>query len=62
LSPYWREQWYRIYEISLGAGVKLVYGSDAHTPSSIGTHDLVDEILKKLPKDCLISPEEIIRA
>ncbi len=62
LSPYWRQQWYRIYEIALGAGVKLVYGSDAHTPGAIGTHDLVDQVLKELPKDCLISPEEIIHS
>ena len=61
LSPYWRQQWYRIYEIALGAGVKLVYGSDAHTPGAVGRHERVDEILRKLPEDCLIRPDEIVQ-
>ncbi len=61
LDGYWREQWWRIYEIALNAGVKLVYGSDAHTPDAIGTHRFVDSLLQKLPKGCLAKPEEIIR-
>jgi hypothetical protein len=61
LAPYWLDQWHRIYEIALAAGVKLVYGSDAHTPDSIGLHDKVDILLAKLPDDCLAWPEEIIQ-
>ncbi len=62
LHPYWRQQWWQIYEIALNAGVKLVYGSDAHTPAAIGTHSFVDSLLQKLPKGCLAKPEEIIRS
>ena len=62
LAPYWRQQWWQIFEIALNAGVKLVYGSDAHTPDAIGTHSFVDSLLQKLPKGCLARPEEIIRS
>jgi HisJ family histidinol phosphate phosphatase len=61
LSPQWLDQWHRIYEIALEAGVKIVYGSDAHMPEAIGTHDYTDMILDKLPADCLAGPEEIIQ-
>ncbi len=61
LGGYWQEQWPRIYEIALAAGVKLVYGSDAHTPETIGMHDFVDRLRSKLPKHRLVQPEEIIR-
>lgn len=61
LGPYWLEQWHRIYEIALDAGVKLVYGSDAHMPDAVGTHVLVDKLLRRLPQGCLIKPNEIIR-
>ena len=61
LSPYWLDQWHRIYEIALAAGAKLIYGSDAHMSDAVGTHDRVDVILEKLPKECLAKPEEIIR-
>ncbi|MHC5000382.1 MAG: PHP domain-containing protein [Planctomycetota bacterium] len=61
LSSYWLGQWHRIYQIALDAGVKLVYGSDAHTPDAVGTHSFVDKLLRKLPKECLAKPAEIIR-
>ncbi len=60
LGAYWQEQWWRIYDIALDAGVKLVYGSDAHTPETIGMHAFVDLVREKLPKHCLARPEEII--
>lgn len=60
LGPYWLEQWHRIYEIGLTAGVKLVYGSDAHNTEAIGLHECVDTVLEKLPANCLIRPAEII--
>lgn len=61
LAPYWLDQWHRIYQIALDAGVKLVYGSDAHTPEAIGKHDCIDIILEKLPKECLVNPADILR-
>lgn len=61
LKPYWQQQWYRIYEVALAAGVKLVFGSDAHTLDWIGSHPLTDSILAKLPTGCLSGPEQIVR-
>jgi len=60
LPAYWQSQWHRIYQIALDAGVKLVYGSDAHTPAAIGTHAFVNQLLRMLPPNCLSQPEEII--
>lgn len=60
LSSYWQQQWYRIYEIALETGVKLIYGSDAHAPETIGLHSFVDLILEKLPARSLAKPEEMI--
>ncbi|MBL7214493.1 MAG: PHP domain-containing protein [Phycisphaerae bacterium] len=61
LDGYWQEQWWRIYRIALDAGVKLVYGSDAHAPETIGMHTFVDLVREKLPKHCLARPEEVMR-
>lgn len=61
LGGYWQEQWWRIYQIGLDAGVKLVYGSDAHMPETIGMHNFVDLVREKLPKNCLARPEEVMR-
>lgn len=60
LSTYWQSQWHRVYEVALAAGVKLVYGSDAHSPAAIGMHAFVDRLLEKLPPNCLARPEEIV--
>ena len=59
LSSHWQQQWYRIYEVALDAGVKIIYGSDAHTPDSIGVCEFAEMVLEKLPKNCLAQPEEI---
>ncbi|MEN8128091.1 MAG: PHP domain-containing protein [Planctomycetota bacterium] len=61
LPPQWQGQWHRIYQIALDAGVKLVYGSDAHTPECVGLHDFVDLVRDKLPKHQLARPEEVIQ-
>jgi histidinol phosphatase-like PHP family hydrolase len=60
LDAYWQEQWYRIYEIALDAGAKIVFGSDSHTPDSMGKSVFAEKVLEKLPKNCLARPEEII--
>lgn len=62
LAPRWQSQWYRIYEVALEAGVKLVFGSDAHTMDWIGGHAQVELILDRLPKNCLSKPQDIIRS
>ena len=61
LSPYWQEQWYRLYEVGLNAGVKLVFGSDAHTPDAVGSQDFARRVLDKLPAGSLSSPEDVIK-
>ncbi len=54
------EPFLRMYEEALEAGVKLVYGSDAHAPESVGRSELVQRCLKRLPKDALSRPEDIL--
>ncbi|MFA5553906.1 MAG: PHP domain-containing protein [Phycisphaerae bacterium] len=51
--PEYHDKWYKIYEIALEAGVKLVYGSDAHFVDEIGRIEFVSKVLEKLPKGCL---------
>ncbi|MCE5185253.1 MAG: PHP domain-containing protein [Planctomycetaceae bacterium] len=60
LAPRWQIEWYRIYQVALDAGVKLVFGSDAHTLEWIGSAPLAEKLLEKLPKGCLSAPEDII--
>jgi len=62
LGLYWQDQWQRVYQIALDAGVKLVYGSDAHAPECMGLHAFVESLLADLPKHCLARPEEVVRA
>lgn len=56
---YYLDLWPRIYHAALAAGVKLIYGSDAHTPQYIAADDFTRSILKKLPKNSLSSPQTI---
>ena len=60
LSEYYQQQWYRVYEIAIDAGLKIVYGSDAHDLNSIAKTDFSNAILRKLPPDCLSVPEAVI--
>jgi len=62
LPPYWQQQWHRLYEVALAAGVKIVFGSDAHTPDSIGLQTFARRVLDKLPADSLARPEEVFSA
>ena len=60
IPPSYKDQWYRIFQIALDAGVKLVFGSDAHTPAAVGVSNNVQEVLKQLPQGCLSMPEDIL--
>lgn len=62
ISEYYQNQWHRIYRIGLDAGVKLIYGSDAHDPSAMATADFTSLILKNLPDGCLSGPDELPRS
>lgn len=53
------EFWIRMYQIALEAGVKLIFGSDAHEPDSIGKCAFVQEILRHLPMGSLSKPEDL---
>jgi len=55
-EPY-RSQWYRVYEIAIDAGVKIIYGSDAHDLDSIGKSEFSEMILQKLPPNSLTTPD-----
>ncbi len=61
LPEYWQHEWYRIYEVALNAGVKLIYGSDAHTLDSIRMKTFAERVIKQLPAGSLSRPEEIMR-
>ena len=47
------DKWYKIYEIALDAGVKLIYGSDSHFPHEIAVSEFTQKILDGLPAGCL---------
>jgi histidinol phosphatase-like PHP family hydrolase len=57
----WQEQWYRLYEVALAAGVKIIFGSDAHTLDSIGMQTFARLVLEKLPNGCLSQPEDVMK-
>ena len=50
------DKWYKIYQIALDAGVKLIYGSDSHFPHEIGGTEFTQKILDRLPAGCLETP------
>lgn len=43
-----RQQYYQVIQLAVDAGVRLIYGSDAHSPENIGNLNFVSEILSKL--------------
>ncbi len=53
------KQWHRIYQIALDAGLKIIYGSDAHNPESIALQDFTQIVLNNLPQNSLSTPESI---
>ena len=60
LNGYYQKQWHRLYLPALRAGVKLVYGSDAHSPEAIGKTTFAQTILKGLPEGCLAEPDDVL--
>jgi HisJ family histidinol phosphate phosphatase len=55
----YHDKWYKVYEIALAAGVKLIYGSDSHFPHEIGGGEFTQKVLSKLPAGCLEKPGTI---
>lgn len=53
------DRWHEIYKIALAIGVRLVYGSDAHSLGAIGTYEFTKYLLRQLPEGCLSTPQEI---
>ena len=51
--------WFKVSHLAVDAGVKLVYGSDAHKPEDMGKTDFTQQQLLNLPPDCLITPKEM---
>jgi histidinol phosphatase-like PHP family hydrolase len=60
LSDYYRKRWHTIYKIALDAGVKLVFGSDSHSPEAMGQSAFAEEILSRLPAGALSDPDDIL--
>lgn len=56
----WQGQWYRLYEVALAAGVKVVFGSDAHMPEDVGRQAFARRVLAQLPDGSLSRPEAIL--
>jgi histidinol phosphatase-like PHP family hydrolase len=52
-------RWHEIYKMALKAGVRLIYGSDAHSTDAIGTYEFTEYLLRHLPAGCLSTPQEI---
>jgi histidinol phosphatase-like PHP family hydrolase len=61
LPARWQDQWHRLYNVALAAGVKVIFGSDAHTLDSIAMQPFARLVLDKLPKGSLSQPEDIIQ-
>ena len=60
LSDHYRKRWHTIYKIALDAGVKLVFGSDSHSPEAMGQSAFAEEVLSRLPAGALSDPDDIL--
>ncbi len=60
LAPEFKEKWHCIYEIALGAGLKLIFGSDAHDAQSLAAADFTQQILSRLGSAQLSTPQDIV--
>lgn len=59
IHPYLHDRWHEVYRIALNAGVRLVYGSDAHSPEMMGKDSFVRKLLSHLPATALSTPHQI---
>jgi len=48
LPPAFRREYYKVIQSAVDAGVRLVYGSDAHRPADVGNHSFVEEVNARL--------------
>lgn len=60
LTEFYQQKWHKTIQVALDKGVKIVYGSDAHTTDAILLKDFAQYILEKLPPNALSKPEDII--
>ncbi|MCK4998832.1 MAG: PHP domain-containing protein [Anaerohalosphaera sp.] len=61
LTEFYQQQWHKTIQLALNKGVKIIYGSDAHTPEAILLKDFTEYILEQLPPDALSRPEDILQ-
>ena len=55
----YHQRWNEIYQIAIGAGVKLVYGSDAHRPEEIGKQSFTNKTLQATGNLHLETPQTL---
>lgn len=53
------DQWDKVYKIAVDAGVKLIYGSDAHKPQDIGKQNFTNKSLSAIGEDNLQTPKSL---
>ena len=54
-----RRRWHEIYEAGLRSGVKLVFGSDAHSVGEIGKSDFAEELIDRVGWNCLCGADVV---
>lgn len=54
------ERWHEIFEVGLEHGVKLYYGSDAHSPAMMGVDNFAGAVIGKLGRENICRAEEIV--
>jgi HisJ family histidinol phosphate phosphatase len=55
----YHERWNEIYQVAIDAGVKLIYGSDAHKPQEVGKQTFVSKTIKAIGEQNLETPKSI---
>ena len=57
IPPALHKRWSSIYQIALDAGVKLIYGSDAHKPEEIGKQTYTKKIIEAIGVQNMETPK-----